>query len=208
MKKISPNPGRGRPRRHKECCLVKKWKGKLLALALLATGAACLALGTAAFFSAETTAHNVITTGGVEIELREWADEARETPFEDVTGVLPGAEIVKIAEIENTGASEAWIRVGVTKSIRLAGSGRADLSLVSLDINTADWTLGKDGFYYYNTALKPGEVTAPLFTAVTFADEMGNEYQNAAAAVDVAAQAVQTANNGASALDAAGWPKA
>ena len=146
--------------------------------------------------------------GRVEIELREWADEARETPFEDVTGVLPGAEVVKIAEVENTGASEAWIRVGVTKSIRLAGSGRADLSLVSLDINTADWTLGKDGFYYYNTALKPGEVTAPLFTAVTFADEMGNEYQNAAAAVDVAAQAVQTANNGASALDAAGWPKA
>ena len=178
---------------------MKKWNGKLLALALLAAGAACLTLGTAAFFSAETTAHNVITTGGVEIELREWADEARETPFEDVTGVLPGAEIVKIAEVENTGASEAWIRVGVTKSIRLAGSGRADLSLVSLDINTADWTLGKDGFYYYNTALKPGEVTA---------DEMGNEYQNAAAAVDVAAQAVQTANNGASALDAAGWPKA
>ena len=187
---------------------MKKWKGKLLALALLAAGAACLALGTAAFFSAETTAHNVITTGGVEIELREWADEARETPFEDVTGVLPGAEITKIAEIENTGASEAWVRVGVTKSIRLAGGGKADLSLVSLDINTADWTLGEDGFYYYNTALKPGEVTAPLFTAVTFADEMGNEYQNATAAVDVAAQAVQTANNGASALDAAGWPKA
>ena len=183
-------------------------KRKLLILSVLAICLATLAAGTIAYFTSEGKAHNVITTGGVEIELREWADEARETPFEDVTGVLPGAEVVKIAEVEDTGASEAWIRVGVTKSIRLAGSGRADLSLVSLDINTADWTLGKDGFYYYNTALKPGEVTAPLFTAVTFADEMGNEYQNAAAAVDVAAQAVQTANNGASALDAAGWPKA
>ena len=187
---------------------MKKWKGKLLALALLAAGAACLALGTAAFFSAETTAHNVITTGGVEIELREWADEARETPFEDVTGVLPGAEIVKIAEIENTGASDAWVRVKVEKNIKLQGEGTPDTALVELNLNLTDWTLGKDGFYYYNTALKPGEVTAPLFTAVTFADEMGNEYQNAAAAVDVAAQAVQTANNGASALDAAGWPKA
>ena len=86
---------------------MKKWKGKLLALALLAAGAACLALGTAAFFSAETTAHNVITTGGVEIELREWADEARETPFEDVTGVLPGAEIVNVLPQPKPGSSFA-----------------------------------------------------------------------------------------------------
>ena len=37
---------------------------------------------------------------------------------------------------------------------------------------------------------------------------MGNEYQNATATVDVIAQAVQTANNGTSAADAAGWPAA
>ena len=37
---------------------------------------------------------------------------------------------------------------------------------------------------------------------------MGNEYQNAEATVDVTAQAVQTANNGDSALTAKGWPKA
>lgn len=186
---------------------MKKWKGKLLALALLAAGAACLALGTAAFFSAETTAHNVITTGGVEIELREWADEARETPFEDVTGVLPGAEITKIAQIENTGASDAWIRVQLDVAVLLDGE-HLPAEPVALDINTEDWTAGEDGYYYYSRALKAGETTAPIFTTVTFANEMGNEYQNATATVDVAAQAVQTANNGASALDAAGWPMA
>ena len=37
---------------------------------------------------------------------------------------------------------------------------------------------------------------------------MGNEYQNAAATVDISAQAVQTANNGTSALTASGWPAA
>ena len=35
---------------------------------------------------------------------------------------------------------------------------------------------------------------------------MGNEYQNATATVDVYAQAVQTANNGKTALNAQGWP--
>ena len=37
---------------------------------------------------------------------------------------------------------------------------------------------------------------------------MGNEYQNATATVDVFAQAVQTANNGATVMAAQGWPKA
>lgn len=76
---------------------------------------------------------------------------------------------------------------------------------MELTLNTTDWT-EKDGYYYYSKPLKPGEVTAPIFTAVTFKPDMGNEYQNATATVDVSAQAVQTANNGATAMDAKGWP--
>ena len=45
-----------------------------------------------------------------------------------------------------------------------------------------------------------------LFTCVTFDAGMGNEYQNATATVHVAAEAVQTANNGVTALEALGWP--
>ena len=37
---------------------------------------------------------------------------------------------------------------------------------------------------------------------------MSNEYQYSTAAIDVKADAVQTANNGETALDAAGWPAA
>lgn len=83
--------------------------------------------------------------------------------------------------------------------------GGANPELVELTLNEADWT-EKDGFYYYKEALKPGEVTEPIFTAVTFKSDMGNEYQNATATVDIAAQAVQSANNGENALEAAGWP--
>ena len=36
---------------------------------------------------------------------------------------------------------------------------------------------------------------------------MSNMYQNSKAVIDVTAQATQVANNGTSALDAAGWPE-
>ena len=182
-------------------------KKKLLILSLAAICLAITAIGTLAYFTSEGTAHNVITTGGVEITVQEWADEDKQTPFEDLEGIMPGMTVTKIAEIKNTGASDAWVRVKVEKNIKLQGEGTPDTGLVELTLNTTDWT-EKDGYYYYKEALKPGEVTAPIFTAVTFKPDMGNEYQNATATVDVSAQAVQTANNGATVMDAQGWPNA
>ena len=183
-------------------------KKKLLILSLAAICLAITAIGTLAYFTSEGTAHNVITTGGVEIAVQEWADEDKQTPFEDLEGIMPGMTVTKIAEIKNTGASDAWVRVKVEKNIKLQGEGTPDTALVELNLNLTDWTQGKDGYLYYNKVLKPGEVTEPLFTAVTFNVTMGNEYQNATATVDVAAQAVQTANNGDTVMDAKGWPNA
>ena len=42
----------------------------------------------------------VITTGNVDIELNEWADEARTQPFQDKTGVMPGTKVTKIVEVK------------------------------------------------------------------------------------------------------------
>ena len=178
-------------------------KKKLLILSLAAICLAITAIGTLAYFTSEGTAHNVITTGGVEIAVQEWADENKQTPFEDLKGIMPGMTVTKIAEIKNTGASDAWVRVKVEKSIKLKGEDTPDTGLVELALNTADWT-EKDGYYYYTKALKPGEVTAPVFTSVTFNATMGNEYQKATATVNVSAQAVQIANNGATVMDAKG----
>ena len=180
-------------------------KRKILILSVLAICIATLAAGTIAFFTAEGKAHNVITTGGVEIAVQEWADVEKTKPFEDLTGVMPNTTVTKIAEIKNTGASDAWVRVKVEKNIKLQGEGTPDTGLVELTLNTTDWT-EKDGYYYYINALKPGEVTEPIFTKVTLDAAMGNKYQNATASVDVSAQAVQTANNGTSVMNAKGWP--
>ncbi len=182
-------------------------KRKLLILSVLAICIASLAAGTIAFFTSEDKAHNVITTGSVEITVQEWADEAKRVPFVDLEGVLPGASVTKIAEVKNTGASEAWIRVQVEKSMQLGNEFLPDSEVIGLNLNTEDWTLGEDGYLYYNEALKPGEVTAPIFTTVTFSKKMGNEYRDVKVNVDVAAEAVQTANNGTSAMDAQGWPR-
>lgn len=181
-------------------------KRKLLILSVLAICVAILAVGSLAYFTSEGKAHNVITSGGVGIAVQEWADAEKKTPFEDLTGVMPDTTVTKIVEIKNTGASAAWVRVKVEKAIKLTGDGIPDVSMVQLDVNTTDWTDAGDGYYYYNNTLQPGEVTAPIFTSVTFKAAMGNEYQNATATVDVLAQAVQTANNGDSAQTAAGWP--
>ena len=181
-------------------------KNKILLVTAVVICLAIAATGTLAYFTSDDVAHNVITSGGVEIAVQEWADEEKTEPFKDLTGVMPDTTVTKIAEIKNTGASAAWVRVKVEKAIKLTGDGTPDVSMVQLDVNTTDWTDGGDGYYYYNRALQPGEVTVPIFTSVTFQAAMGNEYQNAQATVDVLAQAVQTANNGDSAQTAAGWP--
>ena len=186
-------------------------KRKLLLLSVMVICIAIAAVGTLAFFNSDAVAHNVITTGGVDIELHEYAD-AEKNPFTDKTGVMPGMTVTKIAEVENTGASAAWVRVKLKPAIELADDAvlpdgfTVNTGLVKPDVNTDDWTEGEDGYFYYKEALKPGETTAPVLNSVTFDVAMGNEYQGATATVDIVAQAVQKDNNGDSALTAKGWP--
>ena len=183
-------------------------KRKLLIVSVLAILVAVTAAGTLAYFTDTGTAHNVITTGNVDIELNEWADEARTQPFQDKTGVMPGTKVTKIVEVKNTGTGAAFLRLYVEKNVYGADQKPMKPDPVSLNFNNTDWTYSEsEDYYYYNRPLEPGKTTEPLFTTVTFDPLMGNEYQNATATVDVFAQAVQTANNGTTVLDAQGWPK-
>lgn len=49
-------------------------KRKIFLLSVVAICIAIAAVGTLAYFNAEDTAHNVITSGSVKIRLDEWAD--------------------------------------------------------------------------------------------------------------------------------------
>ena len=200
---------------------MKKWK-----IVALCTVLACLSIvasGTLAYFTAQETAHNVITSGGVAIQLIELSDNGGDglTYWRDVEGVMPGAEISKIVIVRNTGASEAWVRVKVDKTVILANEDKGNPEVMKLYNNNGDseWIeqdgyegtfwIEHDGYYYCKTPLAPGDETPALFTTVLFDPTMGNEYQNCKAYIDVKADAVQVANNpkvGNNVLDATGWP--
>lgn len=120
---------------------------------------------------------------------------------------MPGTSVTKIVEIKNIGEQSAFIRISLKKRIKLAkgAEGETDEGLIDLVLNDEDWTY-QDGYYYYNQPLDPGQTTTPLLQSVQFKPEMGNLYQGCTVNVYVVAQAVQTAHNGTSALEAKGWP--
>ena len=187
-------------------------KRKLLLLSVMVICIAIAAVGTLAFFNTDAIAHNVITTGGVNIELHEYADEACTTDYDtNKTGIMPGMTVDKYARIALAeGSADAWVRVKFEKKITFAAGNEhaqgktPNLDLVGLTMPEG-WIDGRDGWYYLEAPLTSN---TPVFalTSVTFNKTMGNEYQGATATVDIVAQAVQTANNGDSALTAKGWP--
>ena len=182
-------------------------KKRMLTAALALCCLAVLATGTLAYFTAEETAQNVITMGALKMDLVEL--DADGQPWTDVENIVPGMEVTKEAFVQNTGTVDFYTRVKITKSFEPAqGDELPELKtgLVELDLGE-DWKLGEDGFYYYEESVKPGEETEPLFTTVTFSTKMGNEYQNVKVIIDLDAQAVQSRNNGESALEATGWPE-
>jgi len=187
-------------------------KKNLVLTALLALLVGLAAYGTVAYFAGEAHVTNVVTTGTVDVELIEtWNPE-------DGQNVMPDQTVSKKVEVKNTGSADAWVRVSVATSAKDASGASLDTRLISLvgtDVTDQAgkqvWIPGEGGYYYYYQPLPAGNMTAlPLFTAVKFDGQMGNEFQGATILVDVAAQAVQSKNNpipeGKTVTDIPGWP--
>ena len=174
--------------------------------------------GTYAYFNASHTTVNVISMRGLDLVLHEedeqgnqWG-EAKEdeagNKWREVTGVMPSNSIWKKVYVENylekdepaEAKADFFTRIQVTMTVKNEkGEELTDYAkYVSVNYNTEDWTLGEDGYYYYmrdGGVVKPGEVTTPLFTYVTFDKTMPNEYQNCKVYMDIEAEATQSKNN-------------
>lgn len=199
---------------------LKKVIASLLIVAALCT---VTVAGTLAYFTDEVTTRNVITSGNIAIELNEKTTDGVDFPKEGISGVMPGSSVDKIVTLTNTGSGTAWVRMQVNTTVTDTEGEKLPLELedgkpaIVLNFNNKGTTDSSpkwfevDGYWYYSVALKPGQTSAPLFDTVSFAPDMGNEYQNCNVLVDVSAQAVQVANNipeGGQIDKIAGWPEA
>ena len=187
-------------------------KKKLFALAVLVIILAGTVTGTLAYYTAKTVAHNVITSGEIDIQLVETIIDKTDSdkdgsttdevpyPTDPVGGIMPGEDHSKIVRIENVGTNPAWVRMKVVVEIN---DRKVDLSdedsVLALDFNNTEWEK-KGNYYYYKKALtsqgSAGSETVPLFTTVRFAgEEMDNDYQNAKIEISVQAEGIQYQNN-------------
>ena len=196
-------------------------KKKIFAVMMVLICLAIAATGTLAYFTSEETAHNIITTGAVDIDLEEWqdldGDGQNYTPYppeNQPINVMPGVTVSKIATIKSLEA-DAYIRAKFDVVIKRADKSVMEVSpeelekVISLTMGSENWIRkeGDNTWWYYKDAISGGASTEAFFTEVVFdGPNMTNEYQNCTAEVIVIAQGVQKANNGSSVLEA-GWPE-
>ena len=174
-------------------------KKKLLSLALMTIFVSLMALGSAAYFTAEGRATNVITTGMVEMELQEMQlKDGEEVPYPNkkITGVMPCQTVSKIPYVVGMENSQPfYTRVKVDVTVTAAdGATEMDNKYIALNYDTINWVQGSDGWWYYQDQMTAGDKVA-LFTEAAFDAKMPNEYQSCTVEIDVIAQAVQVKNN-------------
>ena len=177
-------------------------KKKIAVFAILLALFSIVAMGTLAYYTDAEIAHNIITTGEVDIRVVEtMMDGTTEIPYPDTSiEIMPGRTVSKIVRVENLDAP-AYVRA----KYELSCSGpEIKEGMVQIAIGP-DWQYNSDGWYYYNGVVT--DQTTEFFKEVIFdGASMTNEYQNCTLTILVKAQAVQADNNGASALEAIDWP--
>ena len=177
-------------------------KKKIIAMMALVIVIAILGTGTLAYFTTRVVTHNVITSGGVNIQLVETQDldnnpATAETPYptENLSGIMPGQKVSKIVRVQNLDAN-AWVRAKVVITVKDSNGNVLPEGVVTVNTNNDNWIPNGDWYYYKDYVPAGGKTEVPLFTQVTFADvDMDNRYQNATVEISVDAEAIQYANN-------------
>ena len=191
-----------------------KKKMKILYIAVLLICLSVVTGGTYAYYTATDTARNVITSGGVEVKVVEQQlvnGTLQDYPTQPIK-IMPATTVSKVVSVQST-EQPAWIRMSYTLAVYNEDGEAMQITADELQkaivIETDDtkWT-EKDGWWYYQSAIKSGETTEPLFETVVFSGpNMDNKYQSCTLVIDVIAQGVQKAHNGNTVDEALGWPE-
>ncbi len=187
-------------------------KKKFLYIAAILICLSIITSGTLAYYTTSDTARNVITSGGVEVKVVEQQlvnGSLLPYPSQPIP-VMPATTVSKIVSVQST-QQPAWVRMNYSLTVYNSNGEKMEISteelnrVIVIETDDSNWTL-KDGWWYYDTAIKSGETTKPLFEEVVFSGpHMDNKYQLCTVVIDVTAQAVQQANNGNTVWEALGW---
>ena len=192
-------------------------KKKLIAAVVVAVAALFTAGGTLAWFTDDRTANSVIQTGNVDIEVLESTNEPEGTYEKTSDGIvysghfMPGQTFSKIVTVRNKGINSAYVRVKVSyqdhekKVLRYEKKLEPVVESSGFGSSGDSWEFGSDGFYYYNQALKPGAVTAPVMETVHLPLGWELEQTTSLYRVVIMAEAIQSDFTGDTAKEAFGY---
>ncbi|MDD7740565.1 MAG: TasA family protein [Fusicatenibacter sp.] len=186
--------------------------------ALLAACAIGISGGTLAYLTDHEEVKNEFVVGKVDIE----EEEPDYHPDEDgkTSDIVPGQEIPKNPLLKNVGENDAFVYMDVSIPIaqvvtaddngnRLNNGEAQETELFSLENLQLSGEEQMDGWnlmyqkksgdymvyvYNYDSILKPGESTKPLFTSVKFANIIEGQLDQAQLEIPVRSYAIQTVN--------------
>lgn len=131
-------------------------KTKIIIIAIIAVLLLAIPFGVYAYFTYRTSVTNTVKLGYNKIQLLE--------NYTPPISMAKGISFEKEPYVQNIGNVDCYVRI---KSV--ISDSRVEQYL-TIDYNTTDYTYNaEDGYWYYNSIVRPGESTEPLFTTVSIA---------------------------------------
>ena len=166
-------------------------KKKIIAGASALALVACLGIGgSLAWFTDTEERVNTVTLNHVDMTLEE--------VFTEGQTVMPGATIDKRPFVTlSNDSSRAYVRIkGITANLTAADGSVSVLTAddLQIQINTPNWVLGTDGYYYYQNIVEAGQSTSSVFDTITIPGSLTNEVANSTIDILVDAEAIQADN--------------
>ena len=176
-----------------------------IAIATLCIASVMAIGGSLAYFTDSQSKTNLVTIGHVRGDLIEDTTDDNATKTDDGIEyndpVTPGDVLSKAPYIQlKETSSDAYARMSVEVVALKDGEqveGLEDqLKEIQFDIDTANWSLGTDGYYYYNMILSndTDPKTTYLFSEVTFPTSWTNEMADLQIQIKVHGEIIQSDN--------------
>lgn len=186
-------------------------KKTIALVVLLITALSIGVYATLASLNTTGKAANTVTSGNIKIEL----SDDYETDGDIQPIIMPSTVMIKDIAVENIGNKNCYVKIKLSDEF-LDEEGNKFIEDENSDQITysfsddENWTLGNDGFVYYNNILKPSENTGTLKVNMNFSSNLSEEAENGILNTFTKAYAVQSDNNeltdGETVLDINGWP--